>query len=750
MGLEKLYENLCPINQKQYHLSLEELLIHNASVAKSVLAREIRSATNLNPNCKLSQGEIAKHLEKLSEQATGFLPNYLVGKAVLSLVSDWGWMHRRVEQIKILSNGQTRRQLSFDFSLPYNEGLYWNHSTSEVQKNNQLLDRHQVCIPLTFFRKGPLVNLDIQNGEGNSVPSAGLRDNGYLSYQALRILAEELRLGARAREHLGKISDDTSDAQWQRIVNLGISHVVLSADYDESAVSFRDFDRLQEVSRHDAFASLAQLASLVYQAVNGQNSPPADVEFSPWILDLDLKSAHDRCRYNFQGAEEIGGFEKLAAFDSSFAVHVLATTILAVIREEWLNSREAGHEPSDRILKKVELLSVLLSVTSTSYLFTIIADASLCWTEADPIGHSRRAASLRQIVKVGCDVETYNDNFGKMATGLKGEIASALNMKSATSFDTIVRYSTSSAQSTHLEFSYPSDMRGFEVLAVPPRDGIEKGPDTRRSPMVYRVGVERVGVEKHSAVSVEGNRSAKVYRHGTFKASQDRVHVSSTRGAIQPVDALIIRLVPEKKAQPLLALGVSIVSLLYTFWTLVMPVGQSTASDFYPTWGDFLALETLLTGLFGALFITAEKHHIVRNAFSLQRGVIAVSAAIGIVSPILINIAWYLIQVSGSDLPRRLALIPLLILFLLWLLVAWNGSRQWKAAENDPRGLFSQKVIRYSGYVPPSFHERSVVAITETGAYDCDYLHEDVLSSMGYSLSSKEYIRDLGLIGKGD
>ena len=82
------------------------------------------------------------------------------------------WINRRVETVEMLSQEETRRRVSIDFTL------------SEEQRA-ALTTRHGVIVPISVLSKHPRRNFDLCDERGASLPVLGRNDNGNLALTAL-------------------------------------------------------------------------------------------------------------------------------------------------------------------------------------------------------------------------------------------------------------------------------------------------------------------------------------------------------------------------------------------------------------------------------------------------------------------------------------------------------------------------------------------------------------------------------------
>ncbi|TFC05058.1 hypothetical protein [Cryobacterium sp. MDB2-33-2] len=103
------------------------------------------------------------------------------GEAALRLLMDPKWILRRVESVVLKADGQTNRRISFDFKLPQNARIPFDESPDGKPT--------MVAVPLTFMSKGTIVNLNVSDSTGSTLPVLGFSDNGKLTLDALVLLA---------------------------------------------------------------------------------------------------------------------------------------------------------------------------------------------------------------------------------------------------------------------------------------------------------------------------------------------------------------------------------------------------------------------------------------------------------------------------------------------------------------------------------------------------------------------------------
>jgi len=95
---------------------------------------------------------------------TGFPP---IGKRAAALVlSHQSWVRRRVESVQFLPGGETRHHISFDLAIPEELAI----SGQEISASE---DSSLIAVPLTYMRKGALVDLDINGADGTGADGGG-------------------------------------------------------------------------------------------------------------------------------------------------------------------------------------------------------------------------------------------------------------------------------------------------------------------------------------------------------------------------------------------------------------------------------------------------------------------------------------------------------------------------------------------------------------------------------------------------
>ena len=152
---------------------------------------------------------------------------------------------------------------------------------------------------------------------------------------------------------------------------------------------------------------------------------------------------------------------------------------------------------------------------------------------------------------------------------------------------------------------------------------------------------------------------------------------------------------------------------------------------------DFIAIETLLTALYAAFFLTSGRHRLVKEAFTAPTAITAASACVALATPLTLAPALY-----GFNVNSALLWSIILLMAVLVVLLGVNSLRYFQESRFDLGFMLQENVINEATEAERVSHNRNVVAVTETGAYDCDYLHEDVISTLD-NTTIDAYLREL-------
>jgi hypothetical protein len=105
-----------------------------------------------------------------------------------------GWINRRVETVEMLSQEETRRRVSVDFTLT-------------ARQREQLVTRHGQVVPISVLGKRPLRNFDLRDEFEAALPLLNRADNGELALTALLSAALEAS-GEPSAEQLAALIAD--------------------------------------------------------------------------------------------------------------------------------------------------------------------------------------------------------------------------------------------------------------------------------------------------------------------------------------------------------------------------------------------------------------------------------------------------------------------------------------------------------------------------------------------------------------
>jgi hypothetical protein len=118
----------------------------------------------------------------------------VIGRLNVDLLLDLSWLHRRRETIELLSDAMLRRRVSIDYTLPgkYRGFTDWPGLLREGHGRGSL---HGV--PLVVLQKLPadMMNFDLQEESGRSIPLMSREDNAWVSAATLEQMARVLMPG---------------------------------------------------------------------------------------------------------------------------------------------------------------------------------------------------------------------------------------------------------------------------------------------------------------------------------------------------------------------------------------------------------------------------------------------------------------------------------------------------------------------------------------------------------------------------
>jgi len=195
-------------------------------------------------------------------------------RAAALVLNHHRWVKRRVESVQFLPEGQTRHHISFDLTIP-DRLIILGH---EIESSGD--DQH-VAIPLTYMKKGPLVDLDIIAADGSTLSSVNKEENGRITVAALTWLFENLHSGELAEHKQEAISD------FERVVYSRVD----SSNGGRNIVSTSSLDEAREKYFKDLLA--VHLENRESCAIP-KDKPVLHLEFLPSFLSERVHNSPDR------------------------------------------------------------------------------------------------------------------------------------------------------------------------------------------------------------------------------------------------------------------------------------------------------------------------------------------------------------------------------------------------------------------------------------------------------------------------
>lgn len=606
-----------------------------------------------------------------------------LGMQMLHLLSDWSWIHRRVEDIQVVDGGQTRRRVSFDLDPPL-----IRPSGAEPTGGSA---PDQVHVPLTFLRKGMLINLDLENHDGTTLAAISRLENTRLVFHPIRMLVDRLDLVALAGEHFPNTG--LKGPQFQELIELGVLHVCLSRDFHAGTKSRKSVERRQEVHRHNVFVALGQI---LHNAV-----------------DRDSGAAHQAQPVQVP-LQQIDGEPQ---FDSSRPVQLLAYLIAAKIRNTLAASTADDEDQDQDRIAQLQMLTVLLAVTSVGYLFGVVFDD-------EPVADGRPAQDRsprrgrRRVIKLSCDVEPLP---------IEQRWFQRLSCLWDPRLNLHVRHTQWAAHSNHLSFTPPKNAVINKVTRFeePAQWVNEKFKADRH--LVDRPGHPPEQTSSAAERPVKKRRSRRDHDkqdqedafdvvNGSYRVSQNRLHIANIRPSNEAVRSLEFRLVPVRSPLPLVA---AVISAALAALLLSIGLDAQMRAFFHYEFNltELIETETLIIAVFGAIYLTTGRHHLELSLSRWTRAVVMSSMAIAILAPLILMI---LVSNYGRHhWPHN----PSLVLVVCAVLVLVGAVIGTCRSGTRLSGLSTDSVIESDSDVTPS--ERSMLAVTEIDPFDVGYLSTD-------------------------
>ncbi|APT85032.1 hypothetical protein [Corynebacterium aquilae] len=676
-----------------------------------------------------------------------------LAQRMLGLLVDWRWMDRRNERIDINTQRQTRRRLTFDFTLSNQEeeftlpllgssgdyvaGQFRKHPPSPAYKQqpNDTTGReadkkgdseedptrrgtvairgggsNQMAVPLTFLRKGMLVNLDLVNAAGEAIPSLGTANNTVLTYYPLQHLGELLNIPQLINNRLGPELGSTEIAN--RIHQGALLDIIMSRNVDKTKYRGGLRNREQEIYRKRLFGSLAALAFVARRTLehmcgcipqgDGQQLKLGDKDSTEAHQKPDKETLESLNRLLFlprmhkqlegnrssnEWASDITAWmcatkdskdaDSVEELDSSPLVTLLAIAIIDAVKQAagpvWTTSQRSFEDLSssgdenppqdpcpdlndvdEKLLRlcQVEFYCTLLSTLSTNYLFSAAIDFDRDENTALPVAR-------REIIKLSCDAETteidswrhagYDTGASRLKNFFGGDIGITVP----------VRYAAMSANSTHLEIGLPDGARLASITAGElsgrpfPLAGFHQAFDTRWD---HTRPKPEDGGHATAPQSDDGE-------YGSCRSSQKSIHIVAAKEPMNPIGVFYVNLLPSRTSAVNIAAAV-VCAVLLTAMAFLWCVN---AVDLSVT----IALVTLLVGTFGALFFSIGTHRVTRRLYSPVQAILNHSTIFSVaIFPIvyLLRKAPIITEHSTWQLDAKIAVTCISVAFFISLL----------------------------------------------------------------------------------
>ncbi|MGJ4081823.1 hypothetical protein ACN4DW_00765 [Corynebacterium macclintockiae] len=719
-----------------------------------------------------------------------------VGRAILPLVTDWGWVARRVETIQMISNGQTRRRLSVDFSLPPTEEL-------RTKENNE-----QVTVPLTILRKGQLINLDLTL-ENDNASSQTMKNNRYLAFQAVisvlysldlaGILHDFFRSYEGAGEGLAKKSIET-------LINQGVYDVICDERTDPSAKFDGVLHGVQESHRHQIFSNLGLLSSALRNWENAAIKPNL-VQLSLWILGGQPDKPGGSVTFQEDGrtleAAENGSLESGSeVLDSSLPVQCLALTILVAVKR----LSKAGDQEQ---LKRIEILCSLLSTFSISYIFSIVANREQVWD----VGDDGTVLPRRCLAKLTCDSEETSTNessgdglvndsnyeaskLGALGQEKSGYVYSETKYLKASQsrkfrYSDVKRYlarafpylydarawarpmnvvySNQTSSSAHMEIDPPAGALPKLIAGLVGHAPCEDQMFTVEESLGYiepgspfPVSVVLGNDDEKTRADNElvkkfYSRPGKGYLHGTSRPSQSRIHLYNPSPQ-RSLEWLRVWFVPDIGSSPLAACWIAILAWINILVWALEPLSENFLFEFSTLVDISLGTVPLAAAAFGFLWFTTGTHVMTREIYQLPRLHLIWCASISVVclvcplifSALDLSKTWgeLSFEILGNTLTVSSTVVArfwfALVLFILIAYISFWSMRYSR---------FCNQRYENKDYVIKSFYsnetlQREAVSIFETGAWDQEYFTDRFAWFIGGCVDLDTYLSELKRVAK--
>lgn len=194
--------------------------------------------------------------------------NLFAWKCAMLLLGQNLWINRRVETVSFTAQGTTRRQMSFDFTLPPDKTIYWRDQSSPERL---------AAVPLTFLGKGDLIHVDARDASGNTVPIARFGENKEFTGRALDYCFRQLDDADRIEEDVRAICRNE-----YRMPEKKVNYAIKNGHDGIACLPIDDPDSIEWMKRRIS----AWLRMLYGEDVSAEESLPIDLGSNP-LLDKD-------------------------------------------------------------------------------------------------------------------------------------------------------------------------------------------------------------------------------------------------------------------------------------------------------------------------------------------------------------------------------------------------------------------------------------------------------------------------------
>ncbi|VEI13635.1 Uncharacterized protein conserved in bacteria [Trueperella bialowiezensis] len=621
-----------------------------------------------------------------------------------------------------------------------------------------------VIVPLTFLRKGPIVNLGISGPDGNTRSSVGFLENALLTYSALCKLSKDNQIDEIVdnflKEHDIWASSDhqrdsgsvNSETLGEKLVKIAIWQVITSSQTDYSASHEGQLAAKQDVHRHEAFGTVASIISALRHG-----RPLRSFFLTVWPIFTSEKSGKEA--YEHEQRVEI------RAVDSSPAILILILSLL----ETYIEPFREAHKDNKNDLVARELFCILMSAVSLSYLSAVVTPEGDVYAREQDEQFSQQAGQVRAVFKMSSDIEPNldsdkRDSPARNSTHVRDSSKfkscyDSMKLWSSTAWETIKRFfsdekgslynfdvSLCSAESAHIEFNPPQNLVIAGVYSMTGNES--NGYESEYSDILTFAEIKiasRNDSERQGSFSESSNLSQKAHRRDSYRTSPGIIHISPSSDWLRTVGSYAVQLIPNVAG----ANRASIATLLGSAAILLIQLLKEESGA--PAWSNFFGAATLILAIYAAILFTtgrSEIEHRVLRYTNIRILVMFIFAFINIICAFLL---------SRNHAQHKVAIFCISAVFIL--LFGFCNFRTNKKHKDLKKEV--GRLSEVEDYQVRNINSRQsryqTIALTETGPYDVHYLTAGYLTKMKRHLMErtpmglepsknprilKEYIRD--------